>query len=55
MMTRDELRDLLEQAIGDSLDAGWQPRDGAEAVLVALEREGLAIVEVPANWERGDG
>lgn len=20
-----------------------------------LEREGLAIVEAPANWERGDG
>lgn len=49
-----ELEDLIADAIMDSLDVDWGSRDGARAVVRALEREGWAVVEAPPNWNRGD-
>jgi hypothetical protein len=34
-----ELEDLISEAISDSLDMDWSPRDGAKAVLRAILKE----------------
>lgn len=41
--TPAELEDLLEEAISDSLDMDWRPRDAARAVLRELADHGLSI------------
>lgn len=41
--TREELRDLLAEAISDSLDMDWQPSWAADSILGRLDDEGLAI------------
>lgn len=38
---REELIDLISEAISDSLDADWRAIDGAEYVLRALEEAGI--------------
>ena len=38
---REELIDLISEAISDSLDADWRATDGAEYVLRALEEAGI--------------
>lgn len=38
---REELIDLIREAISDSLDADWRAIDGAEYVLRALEEAGI--------------
>ena len=43
-MNRDEIEDVIWEAIADSLEMDWNPRDGAKAVLAALDQAGLQIV-----------
>lgn len=38
---REELTDLIQQAISDSLDMDWTSRDGARAVVRALQEAGI--------------
>ena len=52
--TAQEIEDLLAEAINDSLDVDWTGRDGARAVMQALVDQGMAIVEVPPPFNRGD-
>lgn len=42
-MTRDELTDLISDAISDSIDMDWQPGMGARAVVEALIKAGFAV------------
>jgi hypothetical protein len=50
-MERDELEDFLEEAISDSLEMDWRPRDGAKSILRALEAAGCQIVQgEPDSW-----
>lgn len=44
-MERDELEDFLEEAISDSLEMDWHPRDGARSILRTLEAAGYQIVQ----------
>lgn len=53
-LDRQELEDLIADAIADSFDPDWSHRDGARAVLAALEAHGYAVIEAPPNWNRGD-
>lgn len=47
--TREEIRDLIAEAISDSLDMDWQPSWGADAVLRALEAASLSVqYDLPA-------
>ena len=47
----DELEDFLEEAISDSLEMDWRPRDGAKSILRALEAAGCQIVQgEPVAW-----
>lgn len=52
--TAQEIEDLLAEAINDSLDVDWNGRDGARAIMRALVDQGMAIVEVPPPFNRGD-
>lgn len=45
-MTREELKDLIEQAIAGSIDMDWQPSWAADAVLRALDEERLSVFPV---------
>ena len=36
---REELIDLISEAISDSLDVDWTPRDGARTIIAALGEE----------------
>lgn len=38
---REDLEDLIAEAIGDSMDVDWTYRDGARAVIRALEEDGI--------------
>ena len=38
---RDDLLELIREAISDSLDADWRPIDAAEYVIRALEDAGI--------------
>lgn len=38
---RQDLEDLITEALADSFYAHWHERDGAKAVVEALEREGI--------------
>lgn len=49
-----EIEDLIADAISDSFDMDWTARDGARAVMRWLADEGMAIVEVPPPFNRGD-
>lgn len=40
----DDIRDLISEAISDSLDMDWQPSWGADAVIKALTFAGLIVV-----------
>lgn len=40
-MTEEDMLDELAEAISDSLDVDWQPRDGARAVIRCLRGHGL--------------
>jgi hypothetical protein len=40
-LDRDELTDLISDAISDSMDMDWSYRDGARAVVAALIEEGI--------------
>lgn len=42
--TADDIRDLISEAISDSLDMDWQPGWGADAVVKALAEAGLIVV-----------
>jgi hypothetical protein len=42
--TREELKDLISDAITNSIDMDWNSGIGAESVLDALAKEGLVIV-----------
>ncbi len=53
-MDPQELEDMIAEAIDDSLDMDWTGRIGAKAVLAMLEREGMAIVDIPPPFNRGD-
>lgn len=44
----DDLEDMIDEAINDSLDVDWTSRDGAKAVLRALEEAGMEIVKKAA-------
>jgi hypothetical protein len=41
---RQDLEDLIADAIGDSMDIDWTYRDGARAVIRALEEDGILKV-----------
>ena len=41
---QEEIKDLLTEAIADSIDLDWAPSWGAENILYVLERNGLAII-----------
>jgi hypothetical protein len=56
---RDELEDLIADAIGDSMDMDWTSRDGARAVVRALLEDGAVrfgetcwLIEWPATADR---
>lgn len=38
---RQDLEDLITEALADSFYAHWHERDGAKAVVEALERDGI--------------
>lgn len=40
----DELEDFISDVLMDSMDIDWTSRQGARAILRALEREELVIV-----------
>lgn len=40
---QEGIEDLISDAIGDSLDMDWSARDGAKAVIRALQSEGLLL------------
>lgn len=42
--TPEDIRDLISQAISDSIDMDWQPGWGADAVVKALADAGLMVV-----------
>lgn len=42
--TADDIRDLISEAISDSIDMDWQPGWGADAVVKALADAGLIVV-----------
>lgn len=42
---REEIEEIMAEAISGSLDMDWQPSDGARAVLNELEMHGLCVVE----------
>lgn len=42
--TPEEIRDLISDAISDSMDMDWQPGWGADAVVKALADAGLMVV-----------
>lgn len=44
--TREDIKQLLTDAISASIDLDWQPGDGAEACVHALEQHGLIDVSV---------
>lgn len=46
-MTKEELTDLIADAITDSLDMDWNSHDGARSVVAALIAAGLVILEEP--------
>lgn len=47
-MTDEELTDLIQQAISDSLDVDWHSGDGARAVVRALREAGLLPLRAAA-------
>lgn len=47
--TPDDLLDLIETAISDSMDMDWTPRLGAEHVCRAMEREGVIARMISAH------
>jgi hypothetical protein len=51
---QQELEDLIAEAIADSFGPDWSHRDGARSVVQAFIAEGLAVVEAPPKWNRGD-
>lgn len=44
-MNRQEILDIVNEAIEFSLDIDWTTRDAAEAVVSALTQEGLINVD----------
>jgi hypothetical protein len=44
MFAPEDIRDLISDAISDSLDMDWQPGWGADAVIKALADAGLLVV-----------
>lgn len=44
-----DLRDLISEAIGDSMDMDWTYSDGARSIIRAFEREGLVVMESGAS------
>lgn len=40
-MSREELTDIVSEAIGDSIDMDWSPTIGARYVVEALVKEGV--------------
>ena len=52
----DDLEDMIDEAISDSLDVDWTSRDGAKAVLRALEEAGFVVIKpAPAAAPLDDG
>lgn len=47
--TPAEIEDLLSDAISDSIDLDWTPRDGAKSILRELAACGLHITLTPAR------
>jgi hypothetical protein len=43
-LDRDELTDLISDAISDGMEMDWQARDGARAVVAALIKENIVRV-----------
>lgn len=43
--TLAELEDLINDAIADSLDMDWTPKQGAKGVIAVLQREGYVVVQ----------
>lgn len=41
---REDIEDLMADAISDSMDMDWTARDGARAVQSELDRNGLSVV-----------
>lgn len=41
---RDDLTDIISDAISDSLDMDWTSTDGARAVVKALVKEGIVTL-----------
>jgi hypothetical protein len=46
---RQELVDILSEAIDDSMDMDWRSQDGARSILRRLKEEGLAIIQFPTH------
>lgn len=44
-----DLRDLISDAIGDSMDMDWTYSDGARSIIRAFEREGLVVMQSGAS------
>lgn len=42
---KDELADLISDAISDSMDMDWSSRDGARAVVAALIKENIVRIK----------
>lgn len=49
LYTPEDIRDLISQAISDSMDMDWQPGWGADAVVKALADAGLVVVPDPST------
>lgn len=50
-LDREELIDLIADAISDSMDMDWSYRDGARAVVAALIEEGVVKIAPQALAE----
>lgn len=49
--TREMVEDLLADAISDSLDMDWQPKDAVRCIMRDLDREGLTVIRTSAEAE----
>ncbi|GAA0212711.1 hypothetical protein QOZ96_001086 [Brevundimonas nasdae] len=53
--SKDDIEDLISDALSDSFDLDWDAGDGAKAVLKAIEREGLlAALRAHPQPEQGE-
>jgi len=47
-LAAEDLEDFLTEAIDDSLDMDWSPRDAAKQIIRTLQRDRISTIDVPS-------